>query len=334
MRDGRDGRDGKRGHRGYPGTPGGIGPIAKHEWDGTKIRFQKTDSKWGDWIDLRGIKGDNGLDGQTAYQLAISIGFKGTEEEWLKSLIGKDGKHGKNGRDGKDGKNSLTAYNHAVKNGFKGTEEQWIKSLKGDKGEKGEPGLSAYEVWLSLGHQGTEDDFFNWLADKVREKLDLNLLKNNRGAGPLRILLSKLFDVDDSNKQNGYILKYNSTTKKHEYVAESGGGGGQSFTTVPKNANFNVTHADNFSRYLITGAITATFDLDIEPDDEFIFIVRSDALFTIQLAIGQKIAISSLSISGAGGTIYASKKYSLIHLYVTNNLELQTQSVVGTWGKS
>ena len=50
--------------------------------------------------------------------------------------------------------------------------EAWLESIKGEKGdqgekgeqgEKGDSGLSAYEVWLGLGNQGTEEDFIAWL---------------------------------------------------------------------------------------------------------------------------------------------------------------------------
>lgn len=41
---------------------------------------------------------------------------------------GKDGKDGVNGKDGKDGADGLSAYQIAVNNGFEGTEEEWLKS--------------------------------------------------------------------------------------------------------------------------------------------------------------------------------------------------------------
>ena len=38
--------------------------------------------------------------------------------------------------------------------------EEWLASIKGEKGDQG---LSAYEIWLEQGHEGTEEDFLNWL---------------------------------------------------------------------------------------------------------------------------------------------------------------------------
>jgi len=47
-------------------------------------------------IDIRGIQGfdgPQGKDGYSAYQVAVNKGFVGTEEEWLESLIGKQGEN-------------------------------------------------------------------------------------------------------------------------------------------------------------------------------------------------------------------------------------------------
>lgn len=48
-------------------------------------------------------QGPQGEPGKSAYQIAVDDGFKGTEEQWLKSLEGAPGKDGANGTDGKDG---------------------------------------------------------------------------------------------------------------------------------------------------------------------------------------------------------------------------------------
>lgn len=34
---------------------------------------------------------------------------------------------------------------------------------QGPKGDKGDDGLSAYQVWLSAGHKGSVDDFFEYI---------------------------------------------------------------------------------------------------------------------------------------------------------------------------
>ena len=47
----------------------------------------------------------------------------------LKGDKGERGADGKDGKDGIDGKDGLSAYEIAVKYGFEGTEEEWINSL-------------------------------------------------------------------------------------------------------------------------------------------------------------------------------------------------------------
>lgn len=54
---------------------------------------------------LKGTVGASfGLDGKSAYEIALEYGYEGTEEEWLESLKGEDGAAGVAGADGKAGK--------------------------------------------------------------------------------------------------------------------------------------------------------------------------------------------------------------------------------------
>ena len=56
-KDGAPGRDGADGKDGEPGRDGEIGPMPRHEWRGSELRFQLTPKKWGKWTDLRGPAG-------------------------------------------------------------------------------------------------------------------------------------------------------------------------------------------------------------------------------------------------------------------------------------
>lgn len=151
-----------------------------------------------------GAKGDNG---KSAYDIAVSNGFTGTESEWLFSLVGKtgakgdkgeqgmQGEKGETGSNGDDGRSAFeaakangfngteqewlasligkSAYELAKDNGYTGTESQWLASLvgetgaKGNNGEKGDAGASAYELALMAGFRG---DLQSWLASLVGQK--------------------------------------------------------------------------------------------------------------------------------------------------------------------
>lgn len=91
-----------------------------------------------------GVAGPRGEQGLSAYDVAKKNGYTGTEAEWLAYLkgdkgekgekgdtgatgpAGTNGKDGANGTDGKPGVDGLSAYELAVKNGYNGTESDWI----------------------------------------------------------------------------------------------------------------------------------------------------------------------------------------------------------------
>lgn len=84
----------------------------------------------------------SGAPGLSAYQVAVLNGFRGSEADWLKSLVGRRGESIK----GDQGERGPSAYEVALANGFRGTQAAWLDSLRGrdgirgDKGERGEPG--------------------------------------------------------------------------------------------------------------------------------------------------------------------------------------------------
>lgn len=64
----------------------------------------------------------NGKTGESAYDIAVRNGFRGTEQEWLNSLVG------------------ASAYDIAVQNGYRGSQEEWLESLRGEDGQDGMDG--------------------------------------------------------------------------------------------------------------------------------------------------------------------------------------------------
>lgn len=304
-RDGRDGRDGKMGPRGYTGANGAIGPMPSHEWDGTRVRFQKDDKSWGDWVDVIGLAGIDGKDGVNAYQLALEKGFKGSEDDWLKSLIGPKGERGDAGRNG------LSAYEVAKRAGFKGTEAEWLLSLKaegvrdGFDGKDGAQGLSAYELWLLQGYSGTEEDFFDWLAEKVREKL--KELVTHGDAGPLRLYLHTLMDVDITNPTNGQVIKY----QDGRWINGTGGGGGGAVDSV--NGQTGVVVLD-------TGDISEVTDKNYVTDAELAAI--GTALQTVAVLgtlVGDGTTGNPLGVNFIGGEYQLTFYDDLENLTSTDN---------------
>lgn len=72
---GNDGNDGFPGAPGKPGATGPMGRMPRHEWDGSKIRFE-TPTGWGEWVDLRGPIGHTGQ----SYGPSESVGGSGALE--------------------------------------------------------------------------------------------------------------------------------------------------------------------------------------------------------------------------------------------------------------
>lgn len=149
-----------------------------------------------------GDPGAPGKDGKSAYQIAQEEGFTGTEEEWLKSLIGPEGPEGPQGQPGPQGEpgkdgtgiaiagevatyadlpNNLTEADagkaYVVKSDGllyiwsgtsfpddgKGTEFVGPQGPKGDPGADGTDGKSAYQIAVDEGFQGTEEEWLESL---------------------------------------------------------------------------------------------------------------------------------------------------------------------------
>ena len=68
-------------------------------------------------------------------------------EEWLATIKGEKGDKGDKGEQGLQGEKGETG----------------AQGPQGEKGDTGEDGKSAYQIWLDNGHEGTEEDFLDWL---------------------------------------------------------------------------------------------------------------------------------------------------------------------------
>lgn len=138
-----------------------------------------------------GADGADGANGLSAYEIWINAGNEGSESDFLASLVGADGAEGATGADGADGAtgaDGLSAYEIWLAAGNTGSEADFLASLigadgadgpegipgaqgeqgpagpQGETGADGAPGLSAYEIWLGVGNEGTEEDFIAYLS--------------------------------------------------------------------------------------------------------------------------------------------------------------------------
>ena len=99
-----------------------------------------------------GTTGTAGVDGASAFEIAVANGFEGTEAEWLASLKGEKGDKGDTGAQGAKGEK-----------GDKGdTGAQGLQGAKGDKGDKGDAftyaDFTAAQLAALKGEKGDKGD--------------------------------------------------------------------------------------------------------------------------------------------------------------------------------
>ena len=112
--------------------------------------YLKGDTEWKFISDLSGTQGIQGL---SAYQVAVQHGFKGTEDEWLISLKGEKGETGPKGDKGDTGEKGATGERGPQglqgERGLQGVQgekgEQGIQGAVGPKGEQGEQGIQGIQ---------------------------------------------------------------------------------------------------------------------------------------------------------------------------------------------
>ena len=95
---------------------------------------------------LLALKGENGIDGKSAYQLAVEKGFVGTEAEWVASLKGETGPIGPQGIQGPKGLKGETGA----------TGPQGIQGPKGDNYQITEADYAAIAGMVSVPSKTSE----------------------------------------------------------------------------------------------------------------------------------------------------------------------------------
>lgn len=195
------------------GLQGIQGKTPSHEIDGHKIRFQKSSGAWGEWLDLtpkHGDKGDKGEPGDTGPQgLQGAAGVDGQTPD-IQPVI-------------------ETLYQELAKIPPAKEGKDGLRGPRGPKGEPGKDGLSAYEIWLRLGYEGTEEDFFEWLVEEVLKRIKLPAASVGAG-GAVRITggfgysISSGSSLDISPGIKGFIsVPYNMTVTEWTIIADQAG---------------------------------------------------------------------------------------------------------------
>ena len=162
-----------------------------------------------------------GTRGQSAYEVAVSLGFEGTEEEWLASLKGEKGEQGDKG-------------------------EQGIQGIQGEKGDKGDKGEDAIAIINSaVGKTILLTDSAN--APIVNLKANGESWQNGTSTMDSPVDVESLDNVEDKvfegkNIFNGEIGKYAVSSSTIAYGSSYVGFicpvvGGQTYTVSRDSAS-------------------------------------------------------------------------------------------------
>lgn len=136
-----------------------------------------------EWKFISDLSGAQGIQGLSAYQVAVQHGFEGTEDEWLISLKGEKGETGPKGDKGDTGEKGATG-----ERGPQGLQGE--RGLQGVQGEKGEPGIQG-----PVGPKGEQGE----------QGSDASVTKQNVEA----VLTG---DITSHNHDSRYISKSNTGT--------------------------------------------------------------------------------------------------------------------------
>jgi hypothetical protein len=110
-------------------------------------------------VEISGTQGKDGKDGVGISSAEVNedgelvLYFTNDTSVNVGKVVGADGKDGVNGLDGQNGKDG--------QDGAPGADGK--DGNNGIDGKDGKDGESAYEIWLSTGHSGSEKDFLQWL---------------------------------------------------------------------------------------------------------------------------------------------------------------------------
>ena len=250
---GERGQQGEIGETGLQGEKGEVGPQGNMGLDGPQgLKGEKGDK--GDQgiqgVDglqgLHGEKGDKGDTGDRGPQGNVGPqGVQGKDgRDGAVGQTGKDGAQGSKGQDGSSGPKGASG-----KDGKQGEiGPQGLQGPQGETGEKGDKGDPGKDPDFKAIEQSINQFKEVLQKDVTQYKAKVNTILSDRGGGSHgggEVNLRRLDDVDITNLTDGYVLAFNDSIQKFEFVAQSGGGGGTIDTFARTRANTAFTQANS-----------------------------------------------------------------------------------------
>ena len=250
---GERGQQGEIGETGLQGEKGEVGPQGNMGLDGPQgLQGEKGDK--GDQ-GIQGVDGPQGMQGDKG-----DTGERG--ERGLQGDIGPQGVQGKDGRDGAVGQTGKDgAQGSKGQDGVSGTKgasgkdgkqgaigPQGLQGPQGETGEKGDKGDPGKDADFKAIEQSINQFKEVLQKDVTQYKAKVNTILSDRGGGSHgggEVNLRRLDDVDITNLTDGYVLAFNDSIQKFEFVAQSGGGGGTIDTFARTRANTAFTQANS-----------------------------------------------------------------------------------------
>lgn len=121
--------------------------------------YLKGNTKWKFISDLSGAQGIQGL---SAYQVAVQHGFEGTEDEWLISLKGEQGEQGIQGIQGPQGEPGLQGPKGDTGSGLNFKGELDSESQLPQEGVSGDAWLISGNLYVYVGENGNVESNPKW----------------------------------------------------------------------------------------------------------------------------------------------------------------------------
>ena len=280
---GEPGMDGAEGPQGEPGMDGAEGPQGAsayevwldHEGSGTIEEFLIS------LVGETGPQGEPGMDGAQGPQGEPGMdGVQGPQGE--PGMDGAQGPQGEPGMDGAQGPQGEPGMDGAQgpqgEPGMDGAQgPQGEPGMDGAQGPQGEPGMdgaqgaSAYEIWLSLGNTGSEQDFLDYLS-------------GNAAFAP------STHGVFDSESNGSiFVIEHATSTLSIELWGSSGGDGGDICGSMPGQADCSLCNAEGGAGGAALKLISMVYNL-----------ANGDTLQLIQGDIGMAGELVSCEVGSTG----------------------------------